>query len=209
MNMLPTMEGAEFMAMSYSAAYAECRRRALAHWHHCQTTFAEFRNYRLSWIAPALGVRETRRIKGEYVLTEHDLLAGLSRQSHPDIVALADHSMDTHGAGSRGTSEVAEPYGIPYRCLIPKGFRNLLIACRAASFSSLAASSCRLSRTILQLGQAAGTAAALAKRLSVPLPAVPSAVLREALRLQHVQLDWPIPEALLKYLQDEGASVKA
>ncbi|MBM4082896.1 MAG: FAD-dependent oxidoreductase, partial [Planctomycetes bacterium] len=84
MNMLPTMEGAEFLGMSYSAAYAECRRRVLSHWHHCQTVFPEFQRYRLSWIAPALGVRETRRIKGEYVLTEHDLRAGLSKQTPPD-----------------------------------------------------------------------------------------------------------------------------
>lgn len=182
------------------SAYAECRRRALGHWHHCQTVFPEFQRYRLSWIAPALGVRETCRIRGEYVLTKHDLRAGLPKQTHPDIIALADHAMDTHGAGSRGTGELAQPYGIPYRCLIPKGFQNLLIACRASSFSSLAASSCRLSRTMMQLGQAAGTAAALALRLGVPLPAVPPAALRQALRAQHVQLDWPMPDELRTYL---------
>ena len=96
-----------------------------------------------------------------------------------------------------------EPYGIPYRCLIPKGRRNLLVACRAASFSSLAASSCRLSRTMLQLGQAAGTAVALAKRQKVDLPDVPVETLREALRVQHVQLDHPMPDSLRNYLEEE------
>ncbi len=59
------------------------------------------------------------------------------------------------------------PYGVPYRCLLPRGPRNLMIACRAASFSHIAASSCRLSRTMMTLGQAAGTAAAFAVRQHV------------------------------------------
>jgi hypothetical protein len=89
--------------------------------------------------------------------------------------------------------------------LIPKGYRNLLIACRAASFSSLAASSCRLSRTMMQLGQAAGTAAALAKELNIDLPDVPPDRLRAALREQHVQLEHPMPESLLKLVNAETA----
>ena len=205
MNMLPTMEGDEFLRLGYRAARPEARRRVLAHWHHNQTIFPEFQHYRLSWIAPALGVRESYRIVGEYVLTEHDLLAGLSGQRHPDIIAIADHAMDVHGRGG-GCRELAQPYGVPYRCLIPEGMTNLLIACRGASFSSIAASSCRLSRTIMQLGQAAGTAAALAKRLSATLPDVPSDGLRRALREQHVQLDWPPPDNLVQYLQNEDQS---
>jgi hypothetical protein len=204
MNMLPTMEGEEFVRLGYRRAYSECRRRVRAHWHHCQTVFPEFRGYRLSWIAPMLGVRESRRIVGEYVLTEHDLLAGIRSQQHPDIIAIADHAMDRHGAGG-GCPEVREPYGVPYRCLIAKGFRNLLVACRAASFSSIAASSCRLSRTMMQLGQAAGTAAAVAKQLGVPLPEVPPDALRRAPREQHAQLDWPTPRGLLEYLDAEQA----
>ena len=199
MNMLPTMEGDEFLRLEYRAAYAEARRRVLAHWRHNQTIFPEFQHHRLSWIAPALGVRESYRIVGEYVLTQHDLLAGLSGQRHPDIITIADHPMDVHGRGGR-CRHLPHPYGVPYRCLIPRGFVNLLVACRAASFSAIAASSCRLSRTMMQLGQAAGTAAALAKRLSVALPEVPSDELRQALRAQHVQLDWPLSDELLRCL---------
>ncbi|MCX6911063.1 MAG: FAD-dependent oxidoreductase [Verrucomicrobia bacterium] len=202
-NMLPTMDGAEFLRHGYSDAMVECQRRVRAHWHHVQATCAEFQKFRLSWIAPALGIRETRRIVGEYVLTEHDLLAGVSGQKHPDIICLADHAMDTHGSHAHGIGEMREPYGVPYRCLISRGKRNLLIACRGASFSSLAASSCRLSRTMMQLGQAAGTAAALAKQLNVNLPAVPADRLRAALRQQHVQLDYPMPDALRSYLEKE------
>jgi glycine/D-amino acid oxidase-like deaminating enzyme len=53
-----------------------------------------------------------------------------------------------------------EPYGVPYRCLIPKDWKNVLIACRGAGFSHIAASSSRLSRTVMALGHAAGLAGA-------------------------------------------------
>jgi hypothetical protein len=204
-NMLPTMDGSEFMRLGYRDAMEECRKRTLAHWHDLQTRFEEFSRFKLVWTAPSLGVRETRRIVGDYVLTERDVRGGLSRQTHPDLIALADHALDTHGSHAHGIGELSEPYGVPYRCLIPKGWRNLLIACRAASFSSLAASSCRLSRTMMQLGQAAGTAAALAKELNVDLPDVPPDRLRTALREQHVQLEHPMPESLLKRVNAETA----
>lgn len=193
-NTLPTMEGAEFQKLGYAAAYAECDRRVRSHWTWLQATWPEYRRYRLQWIAPALGVRETRRVVGEYLLTEQDLRAGCSGQRHADIIAVADHALDTHGAGNRpgACGELAEPYGVPLRCLIPQGFTNLLVACRAASFSSLAASSCRLSRTMLQLGQAAGTAAVLGTGNV--------AKIRTALRQQHAQVYWPAPNNLNRWL---------
>jgi hypothetical protein len=205
-NMLPTMEGTEFMQLGYHKAREECQRRVHGHWHDLQTRFAEFRAYRLDWVAPQLGVRETQRVVGEYVLTQHDLDAGLSGQKHPDIIAIADHPCDTHGGHNKGIQPLREPYGVPYRCLIPKGQRNLLIACRAASFSSLAASSCRLSRTMMQLGQAAGTAVALAKELKVELPDVPAERLRASLRQQNVQLEFPLPAALRTHVEGGSSS---
>lgn len=198
-NMLPTLAGEECVALGPENALAEARRRVLAHWHHIQVEFPEFRAYRRTWIAPMLGVREGPRVVGEYVLTEHDLLAGIAQQTHPDVVAVADHGMDVHGPGG-SCGEVCAPYGIPFRCLVPKGYTNLLAACRGAGFSALAASSCRLSRTMMQLGQAAGTAAALAQRLDVPVCSVPPEALREALREQHAQVDWPMPERLAAYV---------
>jgi hypothetical protein len=196
-NMLPTMQGEEFLRLGYSAAYAECRRRALAHWHYLQTRpdFREFQRYTISWIAPALGVRETVRVVGEYILTEHDILKGISRQTDHDIITLADHAMDRHGEGG-GCLELREPYGVPYRCLRPKGINNLLVACRGASFSSIAASSCRLSRTMMALGHAAGVASALAKEKGATLRDVPAEALRQTLRSQHAELDWPRQEKL-------------
>jgi hypothetical protein len=86
-----------------------------------------------------------------------------------------------------------EPYGVPYRCLLPKGINNLLVACRGASFSSIAASSCRLSRTMMALGHAAGVASALAKEKGATLRDVPAEALRQTLRSQHAEIDWPRP----------------
>ena len=199
-NMLPTMEGAEYMRLGEEAAHAECLRRVYCHWHFLQTYFPEFRRYRLTWIAPIVGVRETWRTVCEKMLTENDINSGISGQADEDLIAIADHALDRHGAHG-ACPEVTEPYGIPYRCLIPVGMRNLLISCRGAGFSSIAASSCRLSRTMMQLGQAAGTAVALACETGCELPAVPAAMLRHRLREQHVQLDWPIPPTLREYLE--------
>jgi hypothetical protein len=202
LNMLPTMSGEEYLGLGPAAAYGECARRVKAHWHFLQTHFPEFRAYRVCRLASALGVRESRRVVCELMLTEHDLLAGLARQAHADIVTIADHPRDRHGAGG-GCGEVAAPYGIPWRCLVPRGRRNLLVASRCAGFSSIAASSCRLSRTMMQLGQAAGTAAAIAVARHVDVPDVPADVLRARLRDQHVQLEWPTPPALQEYIGRE------
>lgn len=205
-NMLPTMEGAEFAGLErYETAYAECRRRVLAHFRYLTETYPPYRKYGIKWIAPRLGVREGHRIIAAYQLTQHDLLKGLAGQDHPDIIAIADHPMDTHGSttGRAGCVELDQPYGIPFRSLIPKGFRNLLIASRAAGFSSLAASSCRLTRTMMQLGQAAGTAAGLASVQDSDFPELDAAKLREHLKQQHVQLTYPMEDHLKNYLTHE------
>lgn len=184
-NMLPTMRGEEFLELGPQKAYAECERRLRAHWHWYQKNFDEFRRFTLKSIFPMMGVRETRRVRGEYVLTQHDLIATLSRQQHPDIIAIADHPMDNHGGGGPG-GELKGPYGIPYRCLLPLKTRNVLIAGRAASFSAIAASSCRLSRTMMQLGQAAGTAAHLSCARNLALRDVAADDIR---RLMHDRVD--------------------
>ncbi len=162
-NMLPTLRGEEYLELGPAKAYAECERRVRAHWHWYQQTFDEFRRFKLKMIFPMIGLRETRRVRGEYVLNQNDLIAGLSGQKHDDIIAITDHPMDNHGGGGPG-GELREAYGIPYRCLLPLNTENVLIAGRAASFSAIAASSCRLSRTMMQLGEAAGVAAHLADK---------------------------------------------
>lgn len=201
-NMLPTMEGREYLDLGHDAAYEESRRRVYATWHHIQSEYPEFRRFKMHSIAPSIGVRESYRVITDYVLTEHDVRRGVSESYHPDIIAIADHALDRHGA-SGGAKELAEPFGIPYRTLLPKGFSNLAVACRAAGFSSIAASSCRLSRTMMHLGQAAGTAAALAAEQNDALAAVSSQRLRGALSSQQVQLEWPTPEPIRRHLEED------
>lgn len=158
------------MQLGYEGARAELELRARQHWYWCQQD--RYPDYEFDSFAPMLAIRESHRIVGEYVLREQDVMTHVSQSPHPDIVAIADHPLDTHGAGG-GLGQVAAPYGIPYRCLVPKGpWQNLLVACRGASFSHIAASSCRLSRTIMALGHAAGLAAAESARTGVPVAAV-------------------------------------
>ena len=135
-------------------------------------------------------MRETRRIVGDYVLTESDCSAGVAKQGHKDVIAIADHAIDLHGRKA-WWRRMEGPYGIPYRCLLPKVSRNLMIASRAASFSHIAASSCRLQRTMMTLGQAAGNAAALAVAGRVDLRSIDMAELQRRLQAQGVDVNDP------------------
>jgi len=186
-NPLAMLPGRALVEQGYEACMEQCKRIVKAHWRWLQTKPA-FSGYEFHSYAPMLGIRESYRVVGEYVLSEHDLLAGLERQVHPDVIAVADHAMDVHGEGRRRVrEELSGPYGIPYRCLVPRGWDNLLVACRGASFSHIAASSCRLSRTMIALGHAAGLAAAMAARSDLPVAEIDLAALQE-------ELDIPLPK---------------
>lgn len=185
-NPLATVPGRALIDQGYDECMARCKPLVEAQWRWLQE-YPAFAPFEFHSFAPMLGIRESYRVVGEYVLTQHDLVAGLEGQSHPDLIAVADHSMDVHGAGSRRVhGEVKAPYGVPYRCLVPKGSVNLLVACRGASFSHVAASSCRLERAILQLGRAAGTAAAMAARDDVPVAQIDVRALQQQLGLGHL-----------------------
>ena len=157
-NMLPTMAGEEVCRLGEPAAYEEARRRVEAHWRWMQTKWPEFSGWRISRISSRLALRETFRVRGDYVLTGDDVRRGVRPA---DEIASADHALDAHGGEGFG-GELKAPYGIPYRCLIAAGMDNFLLAGRIASFDTWAASSCRLSRTMMKLGEAAGAAAAVA-----------------------------------------------
>ena len=159
-NMLPTMPGDEVRKLGEKAAYEEARRRVEAHWLWMQAKWPAFSGWRICRIAQRLALRETFRVRGDYVLTGDDVRQGVRP---PDEIASADHALDSHGGAGFG-GELKAPYGIPYRCLIAAGFDNLLVAGRIASFDSVAATSCRLSRTMMKLGEAAGAAAAIAAK---------------------------------------------
>ena len=167
-NPLPSLPGRALIDFGYEKCLELSERSALAHWHWLQQQ-ADFEGYELGYVAPMLGIRESYRVVTDYVLNEHDLIGCLPGQTHDDIIAVGDHPCDIHGSGG-GLRHVKNAYGVPYRCLIPKGdWENLLVACRGAGMSRIAASSCRLQRVIMQLGHAAGMAAAMAVEADVPV----------------------------------------
>ena len=171
-NMLPTVIGDELLKLGYEKTLEKCRGLVLRHWAWLRNGPGTWAEYRFFEPAPMLGIREGYRVVGEYVLTAADLEAGYARQQHADMIALSAHGVDVHGA-RKGVEHVSvRPYGIPYRCLIPKGWSNLLVACRGASFDRVAASSARLQRTVMWLGHAAGVGAAMAVQGATPVGAV-------------------------------------
>src|SRR5690606_984513 len=110
----------------------------------------------------------------------------LKQDRQDELIAFGDHAADTHGRSNvRGPklSEVDQPYGVPYSCLLPNEYDNLIVASRGASFSHIGASSCRLSRTMMALGEAAGVASGIAIRDQILYPDVAVAEIRARMRV--------------------------
>ncbi len=123
-------------------------------------------NWVLEWVGFLPGKRESRRYVGDYIMTQNDVTAG---GKFDDIVAYGGWSMDDHhpaGMNYPGMPTIfhpaPSPYGIPFRSLYSKNIDNLLFAGRNISVTHSAMSSARVMATCALLGQAAGTAAALA-----------------------------------------------
>ncbi|OGO81068.1 MAG: hypothetical protein A2Y21_03450 [Clostridiales bacterium GWC2_40_7] len=160
-NMLPTMEGAEYFSIPEDEAIRVSKARAWRYWNWLQTEKG-MSIYTFKGFFPMSGIREAYRLTGKYVLNENDVRGGLLKQNlREELIAFSDHALDTHGDNG-GCRELDQPYGIPYRCLLQDEIENLIVACRGASFSHIAASSCRLSRTMTGIGEAAGAAAIIA-----------------------------------------------
>ena len=139
--------------------------------------------------SPAIGIRESRRIHGDYVLTREDVLTG---RRFDDEVALCGAPIEDHHAG--GDTEwqyVASggAYGVPYRSLLPAGIEGMLVAGRCFSSTHDAHASARSMATCMAMGQAAGTAAAMAAATQVTPRAVDAMALRERLAADGVLLD--------------------
>ena len=122
-----------------------------------------FENARLTRTAPFLGIRETRRIVGKYVMTREDIL-GCRR--FEDAVAVGSYPVDLHSPGDDDcTLEwCGDCYDIPYRSLLPQRVENLLVAGRCVSTTHEALAAIRVMSTCMAMGEAAGTAAATAVR---------------------------------------------
>ena len=111
-------------------------------------------------LAPKIGVREQRRIMGEYVVTANDLVRGAVTD---DAVHITQRPIDIWKKGGHGMADYPDvkPYGIPYRALVPRSVDGLLVAGKHMSGSHLAMASYRVQCLLGQIGQAAGVAAAL------------------------------------------------
>jgi hypothetical protein len=148
-----------------------------------------FERCRLAATATQIGVRESRRIVGEYVLTRDDVLQA---RAFDDAVARSAYPIDIHNPAGSGTTTHRLPpgqsYEIPYRCLLPRGVDGLLVAGRCISTTHEALASARLTPTVMTLGQAAGTAAALAAQENLRPRDVSAALLRERLSAAGVDL---------------------
>jgi hypothetical protein len=165
------LDGELSITQSRDSLYEKAKKIIDKQWAKLRT-YPYFKNYVFDSYAPELGIRESYRVVCEYILTQNDLIQGYPNQTQSDFIALADHPMDIHGKGG-GLWEIKEAYGIPYRSLIPKGWNNLLVAGKCAGFSHLAASSCRLSRTMMALGHAAGFAASISATNNITVSEVP------------------------------------
>lgn len=130
---------------------------------------------------PQIGVRETRRVVGEYVLT-HDDVVGTAR--FDDSIGCGAWPEEFHWKG-KGTEYVWLPpgayYQMPYRMLLAKQFDNLLVAGRCVSASAEALASTRVIAPSMVQGQAAGTAAALAASMGISPKHLDPAVLQRTL----------------------------
>ena len=124
--------------------------------------FESCKNVEILSIAAEIGVRESRKLVGEYVLTQEDLKACTMFE---DSIALGNYDIDIHSPTGAGTShyyfEDGTYYSIPYRSLVPKEFGNLLVAGRCLSATHEAQASVRIMPICATLGQAAGTAVAV------------------------------------------------
>jgi glycine/D-amino acid oxidase-like deaminating enzyme len=139
--------------------------------------------------SPGIGVRESRRIIGDYRLTREDVL---DARRFPDEIALCGAPIEDHVAGS-DTRWTYVPrsgvYGIPYRCLLPASVEGMLVAGRCFSATHDAHASARSMATCMAMGQAAGTAAALAVASRTAPRSIDVAIVRKSLAEDGALLD--------------------
>ena len=154
---------------------------------------ATFANAFLAATGALMGIRESRRILGDYYLTLSDYLA---RRSFPDEICRNAYPIDIHTAKAEISDALdgkvhamlryenyrpGESHGIPYRCLTPHGLRNVLVAGRAISCDHPVQASVRVMPVCLAMGEAAGLAAAMAAGNNADVHAIDTQRLRARL----------------------------
>lgn len=134
----------------------------------------DFKNLSLVSSAPLLGVRESRRIEGEYTINENDLMNG---SKFDDGITTVTFNVDIHpAAGEEQDCREVTPYQIPFRSMIPKGFKNLLVCGRTISGTHIAMASYRVTGNCSAMGEACGKAIAYAVKNNVEIREVPKSI---------------------------------
>jgi ribulose 1,5-bisphosphate synthetase/thiazole synthase len=147
--------------------------------------FGGAENAYISVIAPLIGIRETQRAVGEYVLTEED---HQSCRKFPNPIARNRYPVDIHlkvGTDYRRFPD-GEWHDIPYECLVVKGFENLFVAGRCLSATFVAQSAVRIQPVCRATGEAAGAAAALCAQLGCRAKDLPYSSLEPFLDLETI-----------------------
>lgn len=146
-----------------TAAEIEARHQVAALLDFFRTELPGLRQCQLLDTATTIGVRETRRIVGDYELTFDDLRTG---RAFDDVVAVAGYPVDIHSPNSGdgpfddGIPATANVYEIPYRSLVPSALDNVLISGRCLSATQEALAAVRVMPPCFAMGEAAGLAAA-------------------------------------------------
>ncbi|MCI9415779.1 MAG: FAD-dependent oxidoreductase [Clostridiales bacterium] len=150
-------------ASSLTDIVLTCREAAVRLHTFMKKHVGGFENSAISSFAEIPGIREGRRIEGQYVLTEKDYN---DRMKISDAVAQTGYPVDVHGHVEEDYGTRPMQYGeyveIPYRCLVPKNADNLLVAGRCISTTFIAQSAIRIQLVCRCLGEAAGVACAMA-----------------------------------------------
>jgi hypothetical protein len=156
------------------------RRQVKALAAHMKATCPGFERSYLMTTAMGAQVRETRRIVGEYTLSKADVVDGTE---FPDAVVLSGFPADLHSPEGKGMeSHMTRTHQIPYRCLVPKDVDGLLVAGRCVSAEREALGAIRQTAPAMAMGQAAGTAGALAVLTQTSPRALSVELLRRELR---------------------------
>lgn len=134
---------------------------------------------RLMCSGHTIGVRETLHMRGRYSLTSDDLLRP---RAFPDAIACGAYHLDIHSPDHAGLeTRKPRPYGVPFRVCQPDNIENLLVAGRCVSADQGAQSSLRVIPILGAIGQACGTAAALAALANATVSALDAALIRRRL----------------------------
>lgn len=177
-------------AEDLTAAELEARRQVREMVAFLQREVPGFADAYLLATGTQIGMRESRRILGDYVLTADDVL---SARDFADGIARGCYPVDIHNPAGTGTVIQPVPpgksYALPYRCLTPVGLRNLLVAGRPISCDHAAHSSLRVMPIAMNVGEAAGVAAGQALSASGETRAVDVDRLRQRLRARGAVLD--------------------